>query len=161
LLAIFTLGVQVLNQRLERQLDRNGGQSAGPRSGANSDLLRHLRQLGACHTKRGQTNDLQFATALIFPLFVVGLGRLGRPHGSKFSVLKVVLAISILATLFLAGALTALSNALMTALWFCLQVKLPQARPLQYWEGTLTSPGSSPPNASELPNKPEQNPTRL
>lgn len=103
----------------------------------------------------GQTNDLQFATALIFPLFILGLGRLGRPHGSKFSVLKVVLATSILATLLLAGALNALSSALMTALWCCLQVKLPKARPLQYWEGTLTSPGSSPPNARELPNKPE------
>lgn len=103
----------------------------------------------------GQTNDLQFATALIFPLFVLGLGSLGRPHGGKLSVLKIVLATPILATLFLSGALTALSNALMTALWFGLQVKLPKARPLQYWEGTLTSPGSSPPNARELPNKPQ------
>ncbi len=72
-----------------------------------------------------QTNNLQFATALIFPLFVLGLGRLGRPHGSLLSVLKIVLAISIFATLFLSGALTALSIALMTALWFALQVKLP------------------------------------
>lgn len=103
----------------------------------------------------GQTNDPQFATALIFPMFVLGLGRLGRPHGSKFSVLKVVLSISILATLALVGALTGQTSALLTALWFGLQVKLPKARPLQYWEGTLTSPGSSP------PNKPEQNPTRF
>ena len=109
----------------------------------------------------GQTNDLQFAAAIIFPLFVLGLGRLGRPHGKRFSVLKVVLAISILTILFIASALTALSSALMAALWFALQVTLPKARPLQYWEGTLISPGSLLPNASELPNKPEQNPTRF
>ena len=99
----------------------------------------------------GQTNDLQCATALIFPLFVFGLGRIGRPHGSTVSILKVVLAISILATLFLVGALTVQINALMAALWFGLQVKLPKARPLQYWEGTLTSPGSSPPNKPDQP----------
>ena len=107
-----------------------------------------------------QTNDLQLATALIFPVFILGLGRIGRPHGSAVSILKVALAISILATLYLVGALTVSSNALMAALWFGLQVKLPKARPLQYWEGALTSPGSSPPNTSELPNKREQKPTQ-
>jgi hypothetical protein len=103
----------------------------------------------------GQANELQFATALIFPLFVFGLRRIGRPHGSAVSILKVALAISILATLFLVGAITVQINALMAALWFGLEVKLPKARPLQYWEGTLTSPGSSPPNTSE------QNPTQF
>jgi hypothetical protein len=98
----------------------------------------------------GQANDLQFATALIFPLFVFGLRRTGRPHGSTVSILKVVLAISILATLFLVGTLSVQSSALMAALWFGLQVKLRKARPLQYWKGALTSPGSSP------PNKPDQ-----
>jgi len=102
-----------------------------------------------------QTNDLQLATALIFPVYILGLGRIGRPHGSAVSILKVALAISILATLYLVGALTVSSNALMAALWFGLQVKLPKTRPLQSWEGTWTSPGSSPPNTFE------QNPTQF
>ena len=75
----------------------------------------------------GQASDLQFAAALIFPLFVFGLRRIGRPHGSTVSILKVVLAFSILATLFLAGTLSVQSSALMAALWFGLQVKLPKS----------------------------------